>query len=108
MKSLKNILKKVDVLEIIGSENINVSSICFDSRKVKKGSLFIAISGTQVDGHNFIENAVASGAVAIISEKFPSELTTISFAFNSFMSGILSGIPGLLITSSAPKICSRL
>ena len=75
MKSLKNILKKVDVLEIIGSENINVSSICFDSRKVEKGSLFIAISGTQVDGHNFIENAVASGAVAIISEKFPSELT---------------------------------
>ena len=40
-----------------------------------KGSLFIAINGTQVDGHNFIENALASGAVGIISEKFPSELT---------------------------------
>ncbi len=75
MKSLKDILKKVDVLEIVGSENVNVSSICFDSRKVVKGSLFIAINGTQVDGHNFIENALASGAVAIISEKFPSELT---------------------------------
>jgi len=59
--------------------NIDVKGICFDSRKVQPGFLFVAVRGTQSDGHAFMEKAVASGAVAIVAEKLPeiiSENTT--------------------------------
>jgi UDP-N-acetylmuramoyl-L-alanyl-D-glutamate--2,6-diaminopimelate ligase len=54
--------------------NIAITSICFDSRSVKSGSLFVAIKGTLSDGHLFISSAIASGAVAIVCEKLPDEL----------------------------------
>ena len=50
-----------------------VSSITFDSRKVKKDSLFIAIRGTAVDGHDFIAQAIEAGAISIICEELPAD-----------------------------------
>ena len=47
-----------------------VKGIAFDSRKVEKGYLFVAISGTHADGHDFIDEVVEKGAVAIVYEKF--------------------------------------
>ncbi len=55
--------------------NVTVSSVCFDSRSAKSGSLFVAIKGTLSDGHLFISSAIASGAVAVVCEKLPDELT---------------------------------
>ena len=66
MNGLVDILATVDVLETIGNADIEVSSLQFDSRKVEKGSLFVATCGTQVDGHTFIGSAIEKGAVAIV------------------------------------------
>jgi len=55
--------------------NVDVKGICFDSRKVKPGFLFIAVKGTQSDGHAFIEKSVADGAIAIIAEKLPESIS---------------------------------
>ncbi len=52
-------------------ENINIETIEFDSRKVSKGSLFVAVRGTQVDGHDYILRALAAGASAVICEEIP-------------------------------------
>ncbi len=71
MAILKDILYKVPITSASGSTEVDVNMICFDSRKVKEGSLFIAIKGTQSDGHGFIDKAVSLGAVAIVVEKLP-------------------------------------
>lgn len=73
MKLLKDILYKTGLEEVVGSTQMAIEKICFDSRKVEKFSLFIAVSGTQVDGHQFIDKAIGDGAVAIICEEFPKE-----------------------------------
>jgi UDP-N-acetylmuramoyl-L-alanyl-D-glutamate--2,6-diaminopimelate ligase len=75
MAELKDILYKVNITSTSGNMNVEVKGICFDSRKVKPGFLFIAITGTQSDGHAFIETAIASGATAIVAEKFPENIS---------------------------------
>jgi len=74
MKLLKDILYKTGIENVVGSTQVAIESLTFDSRKVEKFSLFIAVSGTQVDGHKYIEGAIADGAIAIICEEFPSEI----------------------------------
>jgi len=71
MKLLKDIIYKAGIEEIIGSTQVAIEKICFDSRLVEKFSLFIAVSGTQVDGHQFIEKAINDGAIAVVCEIFP-------------------------------------
>ncbi|MFH0866588.1 MAG: UDP-N-acetylmuramoyl-L-alanyl-D-glutamate--2,6-diaminopimelate ligase [Bacteroidota bacterium] len=71
MKLLKEILYKTGITETLGSTDIEISGIAFDSRKVKRGFLFVAMKGTQADGHDYIEQAVKSGVSAIVCEKFP-------------------------------------
>ena len=63
---LYDIIKHIDFLEIIGNDKIEISLIEYDSRNVKKNSLFVAMKGLHVDGHNYIQQAIANGAVAII------------------------------------------
>lgn len=74
MMLLKDILYKAGIEEVVGTTNIAIDKIAFDSRKVEKFSLFVAISGTQVDGHNYIDTAITSGAIAIVCERLPEEL----------------------------------
>lgn len=69
MKTLAEILSKIKTSSIIGSTDLLISSIEFDSRKVVKGSLFVATRGTVADGHGFISKAIENGAVAIIAEE---------------------------------------
>ncbi|MEM8583239.1 MAG: UDP-N-acetylmuramoyl-L-alanyl-D-glutamate--2,6-diaminopimelate ligase [Bacteroidota bacterium] len=59
-------------------EGLNVTSVVFDSRKVVPGSLFVAIKGSQVDGHDFLQKATGAGASALVAEHFPDGLTTSS------------------------------
>ena len=70
---MKDILYKVALTEVIGTTNIAVSSVQFDSRKVKKDCLFIAIKGLTVDGHDFIDQTIKSGATTIICEELPKK-----------------------------------
>lgn len=71
---LKDLLYKVKIEEVFGRTDIEISSVQFDSRKVEMGALFVAISGTQVDGHDYIEKAISQGAVAVVCEKIPAQL----------------------------------
>lgn len=74
MKLLKDILYKAGLVEIIGSTHIAINDVHTDSRVVKNHSLFVAVKGTQIDGHNFINKAIESGAIAIACEEFPDEI----------------------------------
>lgn len=71
MRLLKDILYKAGATEINGTNNVAISSIAMDSRLVKKDSLFVAITGTVVDGHTFIDKAIELGAIAIVCERLP-------------------------------------
>ena len=74
--NLDKLLHNVSVKSIIGKiDNLNISEVHFDSRKVSKGDLFVAINGTQVNGHDFIAKATKQGAVAIILESLPQDLS---------------------------------
>ena len=71
MKSLKSLLIGVSILDQEGSLDVLVSSVVFDSRKIKKGSLFVAQKGTASDGHLFVDKALNSGACVVVCEYFP-------------------------------------
>jgi UDP-N-acetylmuramoyl-L-alanyl-D-glutamate--2,6-diaminopimelate ligase len=74
MKLLKDILYKAGLVEVIGSTNLAITSVCFDSRKVEKDSLFVAIKGTNSDGHKYIEQVIAAGAIGIVCEELPANV----------------------------------
>ncbi|SFQ53203.1 UDP-N-acetylmuramoyl-L-alanyl-D-glutamate--2,6-diaminopimelate ligase [Parafilimonas terrae] len=74
MKKLEDILYKVRIIAIHGSRDVNVNSITIDSRKVHNGSVFIAIKGEKVDGHDFIQQSINSGAAIIVCEELPALL----------------------------------
>jgi len=74
MKLLKDILYKVDLDRIVGNTNVAIPHMCFDSRQVQKDSLFIALKGSLTDGHNFIQQSIKQGALAIICEELPSDI----------------------------------
>ena len=71
---LIDIIKGIEA-EVKGDSKVEVNSLQFDSRFVRKGDLFVAQRGTKVDGHRFIGATVAQGAVAIVCEELPSEMT---------------------------------
>ncbi|MEB2780271.1 UDP-N-acetylmuramoyl-L-alanyl-D-glutamate--2,6-diaminopimelate ligase [Algoriphagus sp. C2-6-M1] len=74
MKVLKDILYKVSLTSTTGDMELGVKDIVFDSRQVTEGSAFVAINGTQVDGHEFIEKAIGLGAQSIVCEQLPEKL----------------------------------
>ncbi len=76
MSALKDILYKVALQSVSGDTAVEVAALAFDSRKVEANTAFIATRGTQVDGHDYIEQAIEKGAVAIICEEFPENLNT--------------------------------
>jgi len=71
---LKELLVTSDILEIAGNPEIEIAGIHSDSRKIEAGFLFVAVCGTQSDGHSFIEKAVGMGAKAIVCQVFPESL----------------------------------
>jgi UDP-N-acetylmuramoyl-L-alanyl-D-glutamate--2,6-diaminopimelate ligase len=74
LKELRNILINIEAAQIIGNQDILIANVAFDSRKVEKGSAFVAVKGTQVDGHRFIEKAIELGASAVVCEDLPTDL----------------------------------
>ncbi|MDG2194412.1 MAG: UDP-N-acetylmuramoyl-L-alanyl-D-glutamate--2,6-diaminopimelate ligase [Polaribacter sp.] len=71
MKKLTNILFKVSIEKIVGSVDVSVNAVVFDSRKIQKNDVFVAQKGLAVDGHLFIEKAIKLGAVVIVCEVLP-------------------------------------
>lgn len=74
MPELKDILYKVSLTSTVGNMNLDLKGICSDSRKAQAGSLFIAVKGTQSDGHDYISKAIGLGAVAVVCEKLPGNI----------------------------------
>ncbi|WP_314314464.1 UDP-N-acetylmuramoyl-L-alanyl-D-glutamate--2,6-diaminopimelate ligase [Hoylesella marshii] len=70
---LKELLKGIHPTTIIGEEDIEIAAVNIDSRRIGKGHLFIAMRGTQVDGHRFIPKAIEQGASAILCETIPEQ-----------------------------------
>ena len=71
---LSETLKTIKTVNIIGSTDIDLTGINIDSRRIKAGHLFVAMKGTQVDGHRFIEKAIELGAIAVLLEDMPDSL----------------------------------
>jgi UDP-N-acetylmuramoyl-L-alanyl-D-glutamate--2,6-diaminopimelate ligase len=71
---LKDILYNAGITKIQGDINIAVNQIVFDSREAKAGSVFVAIQGAAVDGHDYINTALSNGVSAVICESWPDEI----------------------------------
>lgn len=74
MKILSDILYQVRIKNVIGSTNVAIEHLSMDSRTVRPFGVFIAVRGTQVDGHDYIQSAIKAGAVAVVAENLPKEL----------------------------------
>ena len=70
---LKDIIQSIKVKAIDGNADIDINDIDIDSRKVGPAHLFVAMKGTQTDGHRFIPKAIEQGAAAILCEDMPEE-----------------------------------
>lgn len=71
---LKEILTSIQPVKIIGNQDIEITGVDIDSRQVESGHLFMAMRGTQTDGHTYIPTAIEKGATAILCEELPAEL----------------------------------
>jgi UDP-N-acetylmuramoyl-L-alanyl-D-glutamate--2,6-diaminopimelate ligase len=72
---LSELLKYVKPIAIVGNAEVEITGVNIDSRKIEKGHLFVAIKGTQTDGHRFIPKALELGAVAVLCEDLPEDLS---------------------------------
>ena len=70
---LNEVLSKVKSADIIGDASVDITGVNIDSRRIQPGHLFVAVRGTQVDGHSFIPKAIEQGAVAVLCEEVPAE-----------------------------------
>ena len=80
MRLLK-IIEGVEILSILGSVDVEVVGLTYDSRTVGEGSCFFAVAGTVVDGHNFIAKAIEGGAVAVVCQYVPAEVADADCTF---------------------------
>ena len=71
---LRDLIGALEAPMLMGADNVDITNIQSDSRRVTKGSLFVAVRGTAVDGHAYMDSAIEKGAVAIVCEEAPSYL----------------------------------
>ena len=72
---LNEVLKNITPIKIVGNDNVEITGVNIDSRRIKAGHLFVAIRGTQVDGHQFIDKAIELGADAVLCEELPEKIS---------------------------------
>lgn len=74
MTNFKDILYKVNINAVVGSTNVYIRNIDFDSRKIAINDVFVAIKGAVVDGHDYIKKAIQQGAMVVVCENLPHNL----------------------------------
>lgn len=92
-KDLKTLFKNINHNKWTGSSDLEVSSICYDSRECKPGSLFVAIRGLEADGHDYIDQAVENGASVIVVDRnirLPAKATVIKVNNSRVVLALLS------------------
>ena len=91
---LKDLLYKVPVKQVFGDTDVDVTSIQLDSREIKAGSCFVAVSGSVSDGHDFISDSIRNGASSIVCEQLPADLipsvTYVQVESSSKAAGLMS------------------
>jgi UDP-N-acetylmuramoyl-L-alanyl-D-glutamate--2,6-diaminopimelate ligase len=75
MMTVENIVEGIEVVSVAGNPGTVVAGVEFDSRKVTPGSLFVAVKGYNSDGHNYINSAIRSGAIAVMCETIPENIS---------------------------------
>jgi len=92
MKLLRDVLYRAGLLEIKGDAGMAIARVTSDTRKVGPQSLFVAVKGTQVDGHDFAAEAVQKGAIALVVERFleglPDEVVQVQVSSTALALGI--------------------
>jgi UDP-N-acetylmuramoyl-L-alanyl-D-glutamate--2,6-diaminopimelate ligase len=73
---LGSLIENVKLIQVVNESDIDITYLTMGSRDVVAGSMFCAVKGTKVDGHQFIENAISAGAVAILCEEIPIEINS--------------------------------
>ncbi|WP_143304945.1 UDP-N-acetylmuramoyl-L-alanyl-D-glutamate--2,6-diaminopimelate ligase [Chitinophaga vietnamensis] len=95
MKTLRDILYNVSIIAVHGNNDITVNALAIDSRAIGKDDAFIAVKGVHVDGHQYIDKAIAQGAAAIICETLPEQLQPnicyVQVNNSALASGIMAG-----------------
>jgi len=81
LKELKEILFGVNIDSVYGDTNLSISGISFDSRQIKQNNIFIAIKGYDLDGHNYIDQSINSGASVVVCEKLPKKINEYEIVF---------------------------
>ena len=76
---LNEVLKNIHPIKIVGDAEVEITGVNIDSRRIKAGHLFIAMKGTQVDGHQFIAKAIELGAKSILCEDIPESVTGVTY-----------------------------
>ena len=71
---LRTLISALDTPQVVGVDQLEIGQIVSDSRRVVPGSLFVAVRGVAVDGHQYIASAIEKGAVAVVCEEYPEEL----------------------------------
>ena len=71
---LNELLKNITPIKLIGNDDVEITGVNIDSRRIKTGHLFVAMKGTQVDGHQFIGKAIELGAISVLCEDLPKVL----------------------------------
>ena len=74
MKNLSLLLQSIDVVEVLGNKNVEISDIVSDSRRATEGMMFVAVKGVNVDGHKYIPQLEGKGLAAIVCEQFPEKI----------------------------------
>lgn len=91
---LSHLLSSIITEEVIGSDDIDITGITADSRQCTDGSLFVAVRGVNVDGHEYISQAVNNGAAAVVCEEIPlnvsKETTWIRVADSAIALGFIA------------------
>lgn len=71
--NIRDLVRPIKHKTIVGKEDVEITGINIDSRKVESGHMFIAVRGTQTDGHKFIDKAIENGAVVVVCEDIPDD-----------------------------------
>lgn len=91
---LRELLHAIPVQQLEGILEVEVSSVCFDSRKVSANSLFVAVRGVQTDGHLYLDKAIENGATVLVLDTLPeqlqAEVTYVVVADTSYVLGLLA------------------
>ena len=101
---LTELLKYVNPIAIIGEADVDITGVNIDSRKIEKGHLFVAIKGTQTDGHRFIPKAIELGATAVLCEELPEGISAKAEGTTAGGEGTAAGVTYVQVASTEAAV----